>query len=90
MESVPDLLDADVLSDKDLAGDIGMAPVDIRRFHLPPPKVHEQLPEHKVETGHVAAERLARMNSASAEHHEGYEELCLFIRKLKAGMHFMR
>mmetsp|Transcript_26006 Transcript_26006/g.47424 ORF Transcript_26006/g.47424 Transcript_26006/m.47424 type:complete len:790 (-) Transcript_26006:314-2683(-) len=91
IENIPDMLDPEVLSDKDLVDEIGMTPGDLRRFHLPPPKVHEQLPEHKMETDHLDPARLAKIENASNEQaHEGYAEFCLFIRKLKAGRHFMR
>ena len=92
VECVDDMLDPVVCSDKDLVDEIGMTPEDVRRFHAPPPKHHEKLPEQKLDTSHLSEERLAHIERQTSDQdtHEGYSELCLFIRKLKKGMHFLR
>jgi hypothetical protein len=92
VECVSDLHDTEVLSDKDLADEIGMLPIDIKRFHAEPFRVHQQLPEFILEMDRINATRLAHIErqTSNLETHEGYAQFCLFIRKLKAGMHFLR
>lgn len=42
--------------------------------------------------GHVSANRLQKIEQviSNADTHEGYSDYCLFIRKMKIGMHFTR
>lgn len=88
VESLPDLLDSDIVSDIELRNEIGMNESEVKQFRR---AVQEN---RSVDWSHLDAahcERVRHARSAMAsQKHEGYEDFILFVRKMKRSMHFSR
>jgi len=83
IETVQDLLDSDVVSDRELRSEIGMNQAEINKFRG---AVNNN---RTMDWSHIDAAKITKIQEAASKP-KGFGEFCLFIRKLQRSMHFQR
>eukprot|EP00615_Pteridomonas_danica_P016767 CAMPEP_0114378790 /NCGR_PEP_ID=MMETSP0102-20121206/1847_1 /TAXON_ID=38822 ORGANISM="Pteridomonas danica, Strain PT" /NCGR_SAMPLE_ID=MMETSP0102 /ASSEMBLY_ACC=CAM_ASM_000212 /LENGTH=756 /DNA_ID=CAMNT_0001533715 /DNA_START=22 /DNA_END=2289 /DNA_ORIENTATION=- len=83
IESIHDLLDADIVSDKELAGEIGMNQAEINKFR-------KAVDENRICEWDQIPDYVKTRNEEAQKLNSDVFDYALFVRKMKASMYFIR